>query len=266
MSKFIGKKFGKLTVLSSGTKQTSGGNYRQIFELRCDCGKVYHTSAAPIIKGNSTQCNDCRKSEYAAKSSSGYKHQLYTVWWGMVWRCHDERAKMFEYYGARGIHVCDRWRGSRQDSPVASMDGFKNFLADMGDRPEGATIDRIDVNGNYEPTNCRWATISEQANNKRSNVFIEFEGQRLTISEWSIKLGIPYFWYQISVKYNLDPVEALARIKSNLPLGKRVKWQTIFGIDRKIQQNPKRGRQVNFEKRVLLDDDCRERFRKMFGS
>jgi hypothetical protein len=95
-------------------------------------------------------------------------------------RCFNSDSAGFKNYGARGITVCDRW-----------MD-IANFVADMGDAPDGMFLDRIDNDGVYEPSNCRWATRTEQQNNTRSNVVVQFAGERLTLKDWSRRTGLPY--------------------------------------------------------------------------
>lgn len=102
----------------------------------------------------------------------------YVSWCMMRQRCEDPKHPAFKWYGGRGITVCERWRSSA------------NFLLDMGVRPEGKQLDRIDPNGNYEPSNCRWATKKEQANNTRSNTIITAHGQSMTMTQWSEKTGI----------------------------------------------------------------------------
>ncbi len=98
----------------------------------------------------------------------------------MLTRCTNAISENYEKYGARGIRVCDRWLR------------FEGFLADMGERPPDTSIDRIDPNGHYEPGNCRWASMVEQENNKRSNVRINACGRSLTAAEWSRETGIGY--------------------------------------------------------------------------
>lgn len=98
----------------------------------------------------------------------------------MIQRCQTKSLSVYPIYGGRGIKVCSRWRNS-----------FDKFISDMGIRPRaGMSIDRIDPNGDYEPGNCRWATQETQANNTRRNRFIEFDGKRLTISQWARTMGI----------------------------------------------------------------------------
>lgn len=96
----------------------------------------------------------------------------------MMQRCYNPNRDSFSEYGGRGIKVCARWHT------------FENFVADMGPRPAGMTLERINNDGDYEPSNCKWATRLEQAMNRRSNTFLELNGERLTASEWSARLGI----------------------------------------------------------------------------
>ena len=104
--------------------------------------------------------------------------KTYKSWIGMRSRCNCKTDEKYPRYGGRGIRVCSRW------------DHFSNFLLDMGERPSGMTIDRIDNDGHYEPGNCRWATPTQQSNNTRTNRRIEFAGMNLTVTEWSKKIGI----------------------------------------------------------------------------
>lgn len=104
----------------------------------------------------------------------------YKSWWQMNRRCYDTESPSYHNYGGRGIIVCERWRNS-----------FKNFLEDMGDKPDVTyTLDRIDVNGNYEPSNCKWSSKEEQANNKRNCIYLTLNGEKLTVSQWARKVGI----------------------------------------------------------------------------
>ena len=100
--------------------------------------------------------------------------------WHAMWhRCIKPGAVGYADYGGRGITVCDRWKS------------FENFFADMGERPEGTTLDRIDVNGNYEPKNCRWATDLQQNNNRTNSRVLTLDGKSMSVSEWSRELGVP---------------------------------------------------------------------------
>lgn len=107
-----------------------------------------------------------------------YKSPLYRSWRSMVVRCTNPNATSYKYYGAIGVAVCERWKR------------FQNFYADMGDRPEGSTLDRIDSTKGYEPTNCRWASKKQQARNRRTNNLLVFRGERLTLEEWAERFGI----------------------------------------------------------------------------
>ncbi len=167
----IGDKFGRLTLL----ERISGG--RTKWRCLCDCGKTAEVLQQSLLSGNTKSCG-CLVAEKNFKHG-GYYTSEYSIWSGMKARCYNPRKRSYGEYGGRGISVCERWRNS-----------FPNFLADLGKRPsKNHSLERVDVNGNYEPANCRWATSSEQANNKRDNNLITFRGETLTETQWRRKLG-----------------------------------------------------------------------------
>ena len=111
--------------------------------------------------------------------SDDQKKRTFQCWSDMKQRCYNPKTANYKNYGGRGISVCSRW-----------LESFENFQHDMGLRPDGMTIDRIDVNGHYEPANCRWASKKDQQSNRRNNRLITHDGQTLTARQWSKHLGI----------------------------------------------------------------------------
>lgn len=143
---------------------------------RCDCGTSLAVITTNLTKGNSTSCG-CQRRESLFKHGMG-RTALYHAWVAMRSRCNNPKDAAFANYGGRGIKVCERWNE------------FPNFLADMGNRPKGYQIDRIDNDGDYEPGNCRWVSPKANLNNKRSSHKVTWKGETLTITQWAERLGI----------------------------------------------------------------------------
>lgn len=152
---YIGLKYGNLTII--GLNET--GNKKR-FVCKCNCGEIKSIRPVDLITGRIKSCG-CKHDEYS-KTHGGSKERLYHVWQGMRRRCESEKSAEYNNYGGRGITVCDEWRDYSAFRDWAYLNGYDEN-APFGE----CTIDRIDVNGNYEPNNCRWITIVEQQKNKR---------------------------------------------------------------------------------------------------
>jgi len=132
------------------------------------------------------------------------KYPLSSTYWNMRGRCYKPNHTSYKNYGAKGIRVCDRWLEPNKK-------GFQNFVEDMGERPEGYTIERIDGKANYSPDNCKWATPREQQNNRSNNVRIEIDGVTKSVSAWARENGVTINTAFARIWYGMNPVEAVTR-------------------------------------------------------
>lgn len=191
----IGTRSGRLVVVSS---EGNNKHRKRLIRCKCDCGNevvIVRSSITRKDEEKRTKSCGCARRESMLRvhtkhgmAKRGNETPTFSVWKDMHRRCRNKTRADYKYYGGRGIIVCDRWGD------------FKNFLDDMGERPPGMTIDRIDTYGNYEPLNCRWITIQEQQNNRRSCVYIEHDGRTLNMKQWARELGITYYVMQKKIK------------------------------------------------------------------
>lgn len=195
-----GNQYGKLLVLKLDLEKST--KKRKYWICACECGKLASVNADNLSNGRTKSCG-CLKIEnqliQAAKRKKWGEELLPTrhIWKLMIRRCYNTQDRVYRYYGGRGIIVCDHW----QD--------FCNFLEDMGVRPEGLTLDRLDVNGNYCPENCRWASMKEQARNRTNTRWITINNQVKSASEWCEIYNQSQSLFHERVKRGWNPYEAL---------------------------------------------------------
>jgi len=192
-AQLTGKRFGKLTVV----KRIGSKNRRSLWLCYCDCGKTRKATTHDLGQFGVSACTRCTKEAQYKKTAKALTGRMlykgdpkyratigktptptYAVFKSMHDRCKYKSNASYHAYGCRGIIVCKRW------------DSFKNFVDDMGLRPDGMTLDRIDNEGNYEPNNCRWVTPKTNARKRRNSNILTYKAESLCIAEWAEKMGV----------------------------------------------------------------------------
>ena len=195
-----GQRFGRLVVVKKAdwvkTKST-GANWL----CRCDCGNEKIVTSSALLTGNTKSCGcySFKWKKNIIRHNSKEHRDLYAIYRNIIRRCYNETHKQYKDYGGRGIKMCDEWKNDFEKFfSWAMANGYK----------KGLSIERIDNDGNYEPNNCKWATIEEQSNNKRSCIYVEYNNERHTIKEWSKIMNISYGTLSNRVKKNM-PLEKI---------------------------------------------------------
>jgi hypothetical protein len=180
MNDLTGIQYGRLTVI----KHTrTDKEYRTFWLCRCICGQEVEARSDGLVSGGTKSCGCLSKENMKLGRIGTHKRSgtsEHNIWQTMKARCSNPNNSSYKNYGGRGITVCDSWKE------------FANFYKDMGSKPAGKSLDRINNDGPYSPENCRWATQKEQCNNYRRNIVITFRNETHTLTEWSAILGIRY--------------------------------------------------------------------------
>lgn len=192
----IGNKYGKLTPIEVIGKNKNG---LLLYNCLCDCGNIKVVGSRYLTEGKITSCGCARKKSKGKSNSITYKS-----WISAKQRCLNPNNHNYKNYGRRGIKMCEKW-----------INSFVAFLEDMGERPSSNhTLDRIDNNGNYEKSNCRWATKREQSNNTRTNRLIKINDKEITVSEFSRKYGINISNVFYELKKGMNPKDIIEKYKN----------------------------------------------------
>lgn len=211
-----GQKFGKLTIIEyhhteKRTYPSRTINY-EYYKCRCDCGNEILACKQNLKRGDTRSCG-CLQREHIRNLNlmHGLGHtRLHNTLYLMLQRCYNKNNLSYKYYGGRGIKICDEWR--------YDFVNFYNWAMNNG-YEDNLTIERIDTNGNYEPSNCKWITIQEQQRNKRSNLLLTYKNQTKCLAEWAEEKGLHYSALFHRIKKGWDVATALntsSRMKSRL--------------------------------------------------
>lgn len=220
----IGKKFGRLTILSYNPK-----NHRGRYVCQCECGKIKEVDSSQLVSGRIRSCG-CLARELTSQRSIGNKYsskhqknktRLYQIWLDMKQRCYNPKQKVYKWYGAKGIKICDEW--------LDSYTTFEKWCLENG-YSETLTIDRINSKGNYEPNNCRWVDTKTQARNKKSTILITHNGKTQCLKDWCIELNKNYPTIVNRIHNGWQPKAALL-VPKNIRRGGEQYEQSIASIN-----------------------------------
>jgi len=184
---YSGSRFGRWTVIEEAEPKMYNGRRLRMWKCVCDCGTIRNVKEQSLKSGKSKSCgcyhSDIMHEVGKVNTTHGQADtRLYRIYKHMIRRCTDENDLRYEIYGGRGITICSDWD---------SFENFAKWAAESGYSDE-LSIDRIDVNGNYSPDNCRWATPHQQSVNRRTTKFYEYNGKCMCIAEWAKEYNIPY--------------------------------------------------------------------------
>ena len=192
LNNITGQKFNRLTALQPTNFRNTNGSV--FWDCICDCGNMAKVTTSSLRSGHTKSCG-CLHIEQAIKTCKNKathgktNTSEYNIWLSVTQRCLNINNHAYSYYGGRGITICDRW-----------LNSFENFYIDMGPRPSAFhSIDRIDNNGNYEPSNCRWATKEEQSNNRRNNHIVIYKNKQYSVMDLAKELGINYNLFRMRI-------------------------------------------------------------------
>lgn len=199
----VGQSLGNCIYLGCDHYLKYGSQKQRAATFKCQCGKEFIAILNKVKRYHTKSCG-CIKDKNISELNLKHGHAKvgkvipeFNIWWAMISRCNNIKNKAFKNYGGKGVKVCDRWANS-----------FENFYADMGNRPTNKhTLDRFpNKYGNYEPANCRWATMKEQQNNRTNNLLIEYNGDKKTLSEWSeiLKFNYATIYNRIKVGWSIE--------------------------------------------------------------
>lgn len=209
MSRFLidltGKTFDKLYVIKRAEKPNGIKDSSSYWLCKCDCGKIKAISSKSLRNKDTKSCGCIRKKPYKIKNNDTTIKHLYRIWCYMKNRCYNKNLKYYIDWGGRGIKVCDEWLGEN------GFENFYNWAINNGwkyeKQPNGKnkwTLDRINNDKDYSPENCRFVTMKEQCNNRRSSHYVTYNGETLTMIQWAEKLNIPVYLIRNRLKYNWD--------------------------------------------------------------